>query len=237
MTGAGAAMACVRCGTALQPHWEFCAACGTPVVLAPAATSAGTLQVPETFDWGSTRATAPAVDRPSMTPPPAPPDPAGDWGEPLDDSQGWGPSRVDPAWPSAEELSAGTPTVVYGGPPPTRRDRALATVPVATFGRRLGARLIDGIILTVVGLAVLVIALEIARQFSGYGPLGGASSLLAVYLVWVIFGSIPGILYFALYESGEAGQTIGKRALDIRVEKVGGGRLSFGQGLGRAIAN
>jgi len=238
MTGAAAVTACVRCGTTLQPQWEFCAACGTPVVHTPAATSAGSLGVPETFDWGSTRATAHTVGRPNVSPPPAPPDPAGGWGEPIDDSEGWGPSTVDPAWPSGEELSTGTPTIVDAQPRPTRPGRTVTTAPAATFGRRLVARLVDGLILTIVGSAVLVIAFELViRPYSGSRPLGGASSVLVLYVVWLLLGSTPGILYFALYESGEAGQTIGKRAFDIRVEKVSGGRLSFGQGLGRAIAN
>ncbi len=66
--------------------------------------------------------------------------------------------------------------------------------PRATFWQRLGAYLLDGVVLTVVNI-VLIVALK------------GVGNILAL---------IVGIAYFVYFE-GSSGQTLGKRALGIRV--------------------
>src|ERR1700722_19359490 len=80
--------------------------------------------------------------------------------------------------------------------------------PRAGFWRRLGAALIDGILLGVVNLA-----LDIA--------VGRAGSLLALAI---------GIAYFGYLEGSSSGQTVGKRALGIRViDFANGGPIGFGR--------
>jgi uncharacterized RDD family membrane protein YckC len=81
--------------------------------------------------------------------------------------------------------------------------------PRAGFGQRLGAALVDGIFLGVVGF---VIRLAI-------GPAGGSAIGLAL-----------GIAYFGYLEGSRSGQTIGKRLAGIRViDFAGGGPIGFGR--------
>jgi uncharacterized RDD family membrane protein YckC len=107
----------------------------------------------------------------------------------------------------------------YGGPPP------------ASWGKRVGARLIDGITWGVIAtaLAIPIMVFSIEQNPGANEPSGFA--VLAVLLV--IFGG-----YF-LYEGiqlAKWGKTLGKRALKLRV--VGsvppGIPLTTGRGLGRA---
>ncbi len=83
-------------------------------------------------------------------------------------------------------------------------------VAYATFWQRLGAMLIDGLIL------------YIPQKLLQYmGPMLG---LLVIVLQW---------LYFALQESSPAQATIGKRALGIKVTTIHGDKITFGQATGR----
>jgi uncharacterized RDD family membrane protein YckC len=85
-----------------------------------------------------------------------------------------------------------------------------AALPYAGFWMRVGAYLIDVLILFI-PLAILT-----------FVPLIG------------IVANIVGIwLYFALQESSERQATIGKRALNIYVTDLQGRRISFGQATGR----
>ena len=69
--------------------------------------------------------------------------------------------------------------------------------PRATFPQRLAAAFIDGIPLSLIGLAI-----RAALHTSAAGPL--------VY--WLI-----GLVYFGYFEGTPSGQTVGKRILSIRV--------------------
>ena len=75
---------------------------------------------------------------------------------------------------------------------PPRRSRGPASGPRATFGQRLGAWLIDLIIVVIGGVVMGAIEMD-------------------------ALGALPGALYFMLLEGGAAGQTLGKRAVGIRV--------------------
>lgn len=84
---------------------------------------------------------------------------------------------------------------------------------LAGFGVRLGAYLIDGIILGIV-FGVLVVALKSA----GYA------------LAMVI-----SIGYYVYFEGGEKGQTLGKSATGIAVRSVDGGSIGYGRAFLRYI--
>jgi uncharacterized RDD family membrane protein YckC len=85
-----------------------------------------------------------------------------------------------------------------------------AALPYAGFWMRVGAYLLDVLILSI-PLAILT-----------FVPLIG------------IVANIVGVwLYFALQESSERQATIGKRALNIYVTDLQGRRISFGQATGR----
>jgi uncharacterized RDD family membrane protein YckC len=90
------------------------------------------------------------------------------------------------------------------------------TGPRASFFRRLGAWLIDGIILGVISI-VLQQAL---------GRLGGEG-----------LGALIGIVYLGFFEGSASGQTIGKRALGIRViDYRTGGSIGYGRAVLRYFA-
>lgn len=80
------------------------------------------------------------------------------------------------------------------------------------FGDRLGAALLDGIILA------------LANFFLQYvlGQMMG--TLFSIVLDW---------FYYALQESGPSQATIGKKALGLKVTTLSGDRISFGQATGR----
>jgi uncharacterized RDD family membrane protein YckC len=87
--------------------------------------------------------------------------------------------------------------------------------PRASFFRRLGAFLIDGVI---VGIPIGVIVA--VTQNDTFGILW-----LAVSLV-----------YFAYFEGSQSGQTVGKRVLGIRVlDFAGGGPIGFGRAALRTV--
>jgi uncharacterized RDD family membrane protein YckC len=79
--------------------------------------------------------------------------------------------------------------------------------PRASFFRRLGAMLLDGILL---GIVTGVIEAIVGRGFGG------------------LFSLAIGIAYYGYLEGGETGQTLGKKALGIRVLDLrGGGSIGF----------
>jgi uncharacterized RDD family membrane protein YckC len=70
--------------------------------------------------------------------------------------------------------------------------------PRAGFGSRLGAAIIDGLVLAIPLWILLVVAPDAAG---------------VIYLVYLV----ASIAYFTILEGGASGQTLGKRALGIRV--------------------
>jgi hypothetical protein len=97
-------------------------------------------------------------------------------------------------------------------PPPTPTG---ASGPRASFFRRLGAYLLDIIMLAIVG-----------------GILGAILADTAANAIAIVIG----LAYFAYFEGSESGQTVGKRALGIRViDFRTGGPIGFGRGLLRYI--
>jgi uncharacterized RDD family membrane protein YckC len=88
--------------------------------------------------------------------------------------------------------------------------------PRAGFGVRLGEYLIDGVLLGVV-----------------YGIVWAATSSRGIaYGV----GIVVGIAYFVYFEGGPTGQTIGKRAVGVRVYDLErGGPIGYGRALVRYL--
>ena len=85
----------------------------------------------------------------------------------------------------------------------------------ATFGNRLLAALIDGLLLGVVGLVLKIIL----------GNLLGSTLQLLL-----------GLGYYAYLEGSPSGQTVGKRAMGIRVVDIdGGGAIGPGRALIRYV--
>ena len=103
------------------------------------------------------------------------------------------------------------------GPPPGG-----PSGPRAGFGARLGAYLLDGII---IGVAGGIVFFALAAISDVLGIIG--------YLIWLV----GGIAYFVYFEGGETGQTLGKKALNIRVINADtGGQVGYGKAFLRYIA-
>lgn len=97
-------------------------------------------------------------------------------------------------------------------PQPTGRPSG----PRASFWRRLGAILIDGVLL---GIVTAIVAAILGRNFGN------------------VFSLVLGLAYFGYLEGSASGQTVGKRALGIRVYDFrGGGPIGVGRALIRYIS-
>lgn len=103
--------------------------------------------------------------------------------------------------------------------------KASAPAPAASapagFWRRLGAFLIDALLLGVVGMVVGGIFGDALSRMGGYERIVGFALALAY----------AGLLNSAL----GGGRTLGKRVLGLRVERVGGGLLSVPRAMARQV--
>lgn len=166
--------------------------------------------------WDSSRAQSPA------------PAPAPSWSSP--------PATIAPApsWPPAP-----VPAPV---PQPAMNQWARPAAPVA-FGEalwwaRFGATLVDGILSTVVVLALSALAGAMATGASGGSDaavVGGVITAIFAYLafnlLWVLFYA-P----LTMRRPGEHnGQTFGKQLLGIRVQRIDGQPMSAGTALLREL--
>ncbi|HVF53143.1 MAG TPA: RDD family protein [Actinomycetota bacterium] len=110
----------------------------------------------------------------------------------------------------------------------------------ASFGIRLGAAIIDGIVLAAAWFLLFAI-------LGGFTLLGSAASggveeavpvgaAMGSFVMLYIVGLVGGVLYFALQEGGARGQTLGKRAVGIRIIDVHtGAPIGIGKGFLRVI--
>ncbi|MCU1623059.1 MAG: hypothetical protein JWL79_1904 [Frankiales bacterium] len=101
------------------------------------------------------------------------------------------------------------------GPPPS-----YSGPPLAEWGSRVGATLIDSLIVAGIIIASFIVG----------AVLGNLSSALGGLVV--VLGYLGGIafLFWQLYVQGETGQTIGKKQLGIKVLKEADGQV-LGPGL------
>jgi uncharacterized RDD family membrane protein YckC len=105
------------------------------------------------------------------------------------------------------------------GPPPYQGG---ASGPRAGFWRRFAALFIDGLIIGIVPIIIIIIG---STSKSGGVLVLGYLLYLALY-----------VGYFVYYEGGPTGQTIGKRALGIRVIDFNtGGSIGHGRAFLRLI--
>ena len=128
-------------------------------------------------------------------------------------------SEHDPNVPQPPPPPSGAaPPPSAAPPPPAPEPQAWQqgpSGPRASFGRRLVALIVDGILVGVVE----VIAIAIFGRGAGYG-----------------IATLFGLLYVALLEGGPKGQTLGKMALGIRViDFNAGGPIGYARGFLRYI--
>ncbi len=110
------------------------------------------------------------------------------------------------------ETSSATPPVP---PAPPAYAPSGPSGPRASFGRRLAAAIVDGIVVGVVyGVVYAIIG-----QSAAYG-----------------IGALVSLAYFTYFEGSQSGQTVGKRALGIRViDFSSGGSIGYGRAFFRWI--
>ena len=92
----------------------------------------------------------------------------------------------------------------------------------ANFFKRLGAFIIDSLIISVPLYLVLLAA-------EGTAAGGGRETRNIFFLLYLLVGW----LYYAAQESSEKQATIGKRLLSLKVTDFNGNRLTFGNATGR----
>ncbi|WP_139492188.1 RDD family protein [Brevibacillus dissolubilis] len=100
-----------------------------------------------------------------------------------------------------------------------------ATVQYAGFWRRVGAYVVDGIILFIVGFIVGLLVGIVAA-------VGGLPPEFAAMLSNLI-SAVVSAVYFAAFEASEKQGTLGKQALGIKVTDLNGNQISTGQAVGR----
>ncbi|MEX2293948.1 MAG: RDD family protein [Acidimicrobiales bacterium] len=142
----------------------------------------------------------------------------------------------------------------FGGPPPgyTTTYGAPTTTPMeyAGFGARLAAAVIDGVITFVLFIpAVLAIAggpkrittcsvdssgnVTLGEEINGFCEVPTGGTIVAAILLGIL-GLVALLLYYAKLEGGPSGQTIGKKAVNIRVvDANSGGPIGGGRAVGR----
>jgi uncharacterized RDD family membrane protein YckC len=104
----------------------------------------------------------------------------------------------------------------YPPPPETHMASGSARGPRANFGQRLVALIIDGILLAIVGV-ILRVALNT-----------GLGTILSIVI---------GVGYYGWLEGSPSGQTVGKKAMGIRVYDLRqGGPIGTGRAIGRYFA-
>jgi uncharacterized RDD family membrane protein YckC len=103
--------------------------------------------------------------------------------------------------------------------------------PKAGFWIRFVAYFLDGLIVGIPGLILVFIAAAISRPADGQ-PTGQVSGLvIVVYALWII----AGIAYFVYFWTRPEGQTLGMKALHLRVVKTDGSQLTMGSAILRYI--
>jgi uncharacterized RDD family membrane protein YckC len=147
-------------------------------------------------------------------------------------------SGLPAAEPPAPGYSSTPPPGAFGPPAFT------ATPPVPVAGRytlaswwsRVGAALIDGIIVTVGALLILLL---FGSVFS-VGFFGGNDSGVAALIVGLLLGSlavaIVALLYAPLMMARTNGRTLGRMAVGIRVIRAGGEPMTFAWAMLREVA-
>ena len=137
--------------------------------------------------------------------------------------------------PSGPPAGQGQPAQYQGGPPSYASGPPQgASGPRASFGQRLGAYLLDVLIIGVpFAILATILAVAVAPD-EGTGDVdGGAAGILVLLYV---LGFIGLWAYYVLLEGGPTGQTIGKKAVGIRVVSMQtGGPIGYGKAFIRTL--
>lgn len=160
--------------------------------------------------------------------PPSPEEPAGPTPPPYQAPPAGpqAPAGYPPAPPAAPESPPG-----YGGPVPpggwqqplAQQPHAFAGAPLSGWWRRVGAAVIDGLILTLPVILIVILVVVVAAG-SDVGAVVTAVIATLAYVVAAIFYA-PVLMK---REGAHNGQTWGKQAMTIRVVRDNGRQVEFG---------
>ena len=141
-------------------------------------------------------------------------------------------------------IVAPTPSITVSGPVSASISTP-ASFPYGGFWERVGAYLIDGLIL---GIPFGAVVMALIITFGGFGVLlhrraadpSAAMALVAPVFMIFFLGMLGFLilqwLYFAGMESSERQATFGKSVMSLRVTNYEGQRISFGHATGRFFA-
>jgi uncharacterized RDD family membrane protein YckC len=138
---------------------------------------------------------------------------------------------------SDPQLTPGDPLAGYtSAPPPGAGGVATEAYapPVAGhwqlsgWWRRVGAYVIDGIVIAVGALILLAIVGALTGGGLLINDTAGVIGFMVGVLIWGLFVFVAALLYAPLRMSKTNGQTLGRMALGIRVVRANGQRIDFG---------
>jgi uncharacterized RDD family membrane protein YckC len=166
-------------------------------------------------------------------------------GDPLGGGGAPEPPRHEsglPGAPPAPERPRSLPG--YGSPPPPGAGGPVAPAAsggvmgryvLATWLSRVGAQLIDGLI---IGVGALILFLPIGAALGVAGASDsdtGIGAAIVALLFWVLCVAIIAILYAPVLMSRTNGKTVGRMVMNIRVVRTSGAPITFGFALLREV--
>jgi uncharacterized RDD family membrane protein YckC len=152
-------------------------------------------------------------------------------GDPLGGGDAPPARRQDGLWSGSQGYTSAAPPGA-GGPAPAIAGDPAGRPVLASWGRRAGAQVIDGVIIT---LGALVVFAILAALGLSVDTDGGAAAFVVAAIVAVLAFSVVALLYAPVLMARTDGQTLGRMALNIRVIRAGGEPISFGFALLREV--
>ena len=175
------------------------------------------------------------------TPPAAPP-PEREWAAPTAPAPGPGTGLTsgDPLGGAPSAPPAAFPPGYTSPPPPGAGGMAPAwnapapgTYQLGSWWARVGAAIIDGLI---VSIPAMIVLLALGVGAAGSDSDGGTAALIGGFFVTLLVFLVVGLLYAPLMMSRTNGQTVGRMATGIRVIRASGEPMTFGFAALREIA-
>ena len=107
---------------------------------------------------------------------------------------------------------------------------------LAGWWSRVGAQVIDGIVIAVMAFVLLAVVGALAGGGFLIGETAGFVGLIVGILLWGLFFSVAALVYAPLMMAKTNGQTLGRMATGIRVVRANGKPMDFGWSALREVA-
>ena len=117
-------------------------------------------------------------------------------------------------------------------------------MPYATFLQRVGAVLIDGLVVSLIntGVTIVIAILSVPFYFMAFNQRSGVNEAIFALVsiagigLWLVVSLIVGVFYFVIPVASPKMATLGKSSMGIYVCKTNGQQLGFGLALIRHFA-